>query len=224
MSHLNKPERDMIKGVLFDMDGVLVDSEEYICQAAIKMFDRKGLKVQPNDFTPFVGKGENEYLGGVAKKHNLDINIEEAKKITYSIYAEIVEGKLEALPGVRSFIEKARSKGLKMAVATSADKVKMEVNLRNISLSEDTFDATVNGLEVERKKPFPDIFLKAAEKLSLAPSECLVVEDAISGIEAAKKAGCRCLALTTSFKKEELNKADWISNTLEDAPGECLEW
>ena len=122
----------MIKGVLFDMDGVLVDSEEFINRAAIKMFEQKGLVVKPEDFIPFVGKGENEYLGGVARKYNFNIDIEEAKKETYYIYAKIVEGKLEALPGVKSFIKKARDKNLKIAVATSADKIKMQVNRRKM--------------------------------------------------------------------------------------------
>lgn len=214
----------MLKGILFDMDGVLVDSEEFICQAAILMFKQKGLIVKPEDFIPFIGTGEDSYIGNVAKKYNCPIEINEAKALTYSIYAEIVEGKLEPLPGVFDFIGRAQKKGLKLVIATSADKVKMEINLRNIGLSESVFTETVNGLEIERKKPFPDIFQIAAHKVGLEPYECLVVEDAVSGIEAAKSAGARCLALTTSFTKDELYKADWISNTLADAPYEVLDW
>ena len=214
----------MIRGILFDMDGVLVDSEEYICKAAVLMFERHGLTVKPEDFIPFVGKGENVYIGGVAEKYNFPVNIEEVKAQTYSIYEEIVKEKLKALPGVFEFIKRAKNRHLKLAVATSADEVKMNVNLSNIGLSSATFDATVNGLEVERKKPFPDIFILAAQKLGLKPEQCLVVEDAVSGVEAAKAAGCKCLGLTTSFSKEELKLADWISNTLADAPSECLEW
>lgn len=214
----------MIKGVLFDMDGVLVDSEAYICEAAIQMFQQKGLAVQAEDFLDFVGKGENRYLGGVAEKYNFEIDIIEAKALTYQIYEKLVNGKLEPLPGVLSFIEKAKSKGLRLAVATSADRVKMEVNLNNIGIPESTFDATVNGLEVERKKPHPDIFVMAAQRIGLAPEHCLVVEDAVSGVEAAKKAGCRCLGLTTSFNKQQLAKADWHAIDLSEAPEECLNW
>ena len=214
----------MIKGVLFDMDGVLVDSEEYIAKAAVEMFSREGLEVKEEDFIPFVGSGEDRYLGGVAEKYGLTIDINNAKVKTYKIYGELVEGKLSPLSGVLDFIEKAKLKGLKLAVATSADKIKMEINLGNIGISEDTFDATVNGLEVERKKPFPDIFELAAKKIGLKPQECLVVEDAVSGVEAAKSAGAMCLGLMTSFTSEELAQADWISNTLADAPEECLEW
>ena len=98
--------KKMIKGILFDMDGVLVDSEEFICQAAILMFKQKGLVVQPEDFIPFVGKGENMYIGGVAEKYDFRVNIEEVKALTYKIYSELVAGKLQPLPGVYSFIEK----------------------------------------------------------------------------------------------------------------------
>ena len=206
------------------MDGVLVDSEEYIAKAAVEMFHREGVEVKEEDFIPFVGSGEDRYLGGVAEKYSFTIDINTAKVKTYKIYGELVEGKLSPLAGVLSFIEMAKSKGLKLAVATSADRIKMDINLNNIGISEDTFDATVNGMEVERKKPFPDIFKLAAKKIGLQPEECLVVEDAVSGVEAAKSAGAKCLGLMTSFTSEELAKADWISNTLADAPEECLEW
>lgn len=214
----------MIEGVLFDMDGVLLDSEAYICRAAIKMFAEKGLEVQPDDFLPFVGAGENRYIGGVAKKYDLPLNIETAKTRTYQIYDNITRGKLEALKGVREFIAKCRSKDLKLAVATSADYSKMVINLREIKLPVSTFDATVNGLDVEHKKPAPDIYLKAAELLALEAQNCLVVEDAVNGVEAAKAAGCRCLALTTSFSEKELAKADWIAPNLSEAPDEALCW
>jgi len=214
----------MLRGILFDMDGVLVDSEDFICKAAILMFKEKGLEVKSEDFAPFIGTGEDSYIGNVAKKYNFPLDISEAKNITYSIYAEIVDGKLQPLPGVFEFIRKAQKKGLKLAIATSADKIKMKINLRNIGLSEGVFAATVNGLEVKQKKPFPDIFQMAAHKIGFKPNECLVVEDAVSGVEAAKRAGAKCLALTTSFTKEELCKANWISNTLTDAPDQAINW
>jgi HAD superfamily hydrolase (TIGR01509 family) len=140
------------------------------------------------------------------------------------IYKTIIKGKLTALPGVREFIGKGRKKGLKLAVATSADHVKMEANLNEINLLPDLFNATVNGLEVEHKKPHPDIYLKASEKLGLKPEECLVVEDAPSGIKAAVAAGCKCLAVTSSFPKNKLAEADWICDSLLSVPEEALNW
>jgi beta-phosphoglucomutase len=214
----------MIKGVLFDMDGVLVDSEKFICEAAILMFREMGVIVKPEDFQPFVGAGENRYIGGVAEKYGIEEDIILMKDRTYKNYEKITRGKLEPLPGVSAFIAKCKDKGLKIAVATSADKVKMLINLKGIGLSEALFDATVNGLEVERKKPFPDIFITAASKLGCMPEECLVVEDAVNGVKAAKAAGAKCLGLTTSFTKEQLNEADWIAASLAEAPDAVLSW
>jgi len=214
----------MIRGVLFDMDGVLVDSESFICEAAIKMFAELGTIVSSDDFKPFVGTGENRYLGGVAEKHRLRIDIIKAKARTYDIYKHIIKGKLPPLPGALEFVARCRETGLKLAIATSADCVKMEANLNEINLPASTFDATVNGLEVEKKKPSPDIYLLAAGKLGLNARECLVVEDAISGVKAAKAAGCRCLAVTTSFSADDLHEADWICDSLLFAPDDALQW
>jgi beta-phosphoglucomutase len=214
----------MIKGVLFDMDGVLVDSEPFICQAAIMMFGELGVNVLPEDFHPFVGMGENRYIGGVAQKHGVNIDIEKAKSRTYEIYEIIVRGKLSPLPGVHEFISECREKGFRLALATSADRVKMEVNLREIGLSGECFHSIITGLDVENKKPFPDIYIKAAQKIGLKPEECLVVEDAVSGIKAGKSAGCRCLAVTSSFDASLLHEADWICESLLKVPGEVLNW
>jgi HAD superfamily hydrolase (TIGR01509 family) len=213
-----------IEAVLFDMDGVLLDSEQYICRAGIMMFKEKGLDATPEDFLAFTGMGENRYLGGVAEKHNFPFELEKDKARTYEIYEEIVKGKLEPLAGVIDFIDLCKSRNLKLAVATSADLIKMQINLREIGLAESQFDATVNGLEIKNKKPAPDIFLKAAEKLQVQADRCLVVEDAVSGVEAGKAAGSKVLGLTTTFSAEDLCRADWITHDLSGAGTEVLDW
>lgn len=214
----------MIKGVLFDMDGVLVDSEPFICKAAIMMFEEMGVSVLPEDFHPFVGMGENKYIGGVAENHGISIDIEKVKARTYEIYENIVKGNLSPLPGAHEFISICRKRGFRIALATSADRVKMEVNLKEIGLPPSAFHSIVTGLDVINKKPFPDIYLKAAEKIGLNPQECLVVEDAVSGIKAGKAAGCRCLAVTSSFGASVLFEADWICGTLLEVPEEAIKW
>ncbi len=214
----------MIKGVLFDMDGVLVDSEEFICKAAVQMFKETGIIVREEDFIPFVGAGENRYLGGVAEKYSIAIDIETAKRRTYEIYKELITDNMKPLPGVKVFIDKCRTKGLKIALATSADKIKMEANLAVMNIPITTFDAAVNGLDIERKKPYPDIYIKAAEMIGVDPSACLVVEDAVNGVQAAKAAGAKCLAITSSFSRQELHEADWFAENLAAAPDEVLNW
>jgi len=218
----------MLKAVLFDMDGVLADSEEFICEAAMKMFEEKGLTVKPEDFLPFVGAGENRYLGGVAEAYGFDLTptggVEEAKARTYAIYGEIIKGRMKELPGASAFVRECRKRGLKTALATSADKDKMLYTMNEIGLSLDHFDACINGLDVERKKPFPDIYLMAARLVNEEIGNCLVVEDAVNGVQAAKSAGARCLALTSSFTQEELKGADWFAEDLSEVPSDLFKW
>jgi beta-phosphoglucomutase len=211
-----------LQGVIFDMDGVLVDSEPFIKEAGVRMFAEKGFSVRREDFTPFVGTGEDHLLGGVAEKYGLPFDPDRDKARTYAIYLQLIRGQLQPLPGVFSFLAECRKHRLKMALASSADAVKVEGNLHEIGLPPGTFDAIVNGSQVERKKPAPDIFLTAAQRLGLPPAVCLVVEDAVAGVAAAKAAGARCLALTTSFPAERLTAADWIIADLAHAPPDIL--
>lgn len=213
-----------MKAVIFDMDGVLVDSEPFICRAAIMMFAEKNVKVHPDDFLPFVGAGENRYISGVAEKYNVPVDIEKDKARTYDIYCDIIRGNIEPLAGTREFIARCRKAGMKLAVASSADLVKVTANLTETGLINGVFDAIVNGLDVTNKKPAPDIFLLAAERLNTPPSESLVVEDAVNGVIAAKAAGMRCLGLTTSFSAEKLSEAgaDWTAPDLAHAGPDVL--
>jgi HAD superfamily hydrolase (TIGR01509 family) len=111
-----------------------------------------------------------------------------------------------------------------MAVASSADPVKVYINLEEIGLESKLFQAIVTGLDIVHKKPAPDIFLKAARLVGADPACCLVVEDAISGVRAGNAAGARVLALTTSFSPRDLTEAHWITETLATAGDEVLDW
>jgi len=213
----------MIKAIIFDMDGVIIDSEPFIREAAIRMFAEKGQTVQAEDFLPFTGAGEDRFIGGVAEKYGLNLEMPQDKDRTYEIYAELVKGKLDPLPGVHEFIKRARAKGLKLAVASAADRVKVDINLGEIGLSEESFDAVITGSDVTRKKPDPEIFLTAAAKLGVDPAECLVCEDAVNGVRAAKAAGMRSLGILTSFTPDDLH-ATWHAPDLSEAPDEVMEW
>ncbi|MFW6154224.1 MAG: HAD family hydrolase [Planctomycetota bacterium] len=213
-------------GVIFDMDGVLCDSEALMAEAGCRMFaETYGVTVRPEDFAPFAGTGENRYLGGVAAQYGITWQLERDKARAYAIYLEIIVGRLDPLPGVVEFAAHCRRNGMKLAVATSADLVKMEGNLREIGLPATTFDVCLTGSDVEHKKPHPEIFLTAAERLDLEAARCLVVEDAPNGVRAAKAAGAPCLGLTTSFPADTLREAgaDWIAPDLAAVPVEVYE-
>ena len=196
------------------MDGVLTDSEPLINAAAIAMFRERGVVVHPDDFLPFVGTGENRYIGGVAEKHGVHLEIQAAKKRTYEIYLDLVPTQLHAFPGAVDLVRACRQAGLRTAVASSADQIKIEANLDKIGLPPAGWDAIVCAEDVVDKKPAPDIFLAAARKLGLAPTQCVVIEDAVNGIQAAKAAGMYCLAVAQSFPAERLGQADCVKATI----------
>ena len=213
-----------IQGVLFDMDGVLLKSEPFLVRAAIQMFAEKGVKVEPDDFNPFFGMGEDHLLQGVAEKHGVTLQPETAKQRTYALYLDAIHGVIEPLPGVYEFIQKCRERRLRIALATSGDRIKAWAGLQEIHLSESSFNAVVTGSDIVHKKPHPDIFLEAARRLGLEPESCLVVEDAIAGVAAAKAAGARCLALTSNNPADKLQQADWVVPDFTHAPEDCLSW
>ena len=214
-----------LRGVIFDMDGVLTDSEPFIIEAATRMFaERHHVSVRHDDFLPFTGAGEDRFIGGVANLHGVKLTMPDDKLRTYEIYLEIIRGRLHPLAGAVEFIEMCHRRGLKCALATSADRVKMEGNLREIGIPAERFAAIVTGNEIERKKPDPQAFVVAAAKLGLSNAECVVVEDAVNGVIAGKAAGSRVLGITTSFIAEKLKAvgADWTAADLAHVPGEVL--
>ena len=208
--------KQRISAVIFDMDGVLTNSEPLINAAAIAMFREKGLVVQSDDFLPFVGAGEERYVSGVAEKYHFPLDSASAKQRTYEIYLDLVPSKLEAFPGVHDLVHTLRQAGLRVAVASSADKIKVVANLEKIRLPPELWDVVVTGEHVEHKKPAPDIFLFAARQLDVDPAACVVVEDAVNGIQAAKAAGMRCVAVAQTFPAERLKDADIVRNRIAD--------
>jgi HAD superfamily hydrolase (TIGR01509 family) len=212
--------------VIFDMDGVLVESEPFIAEAAVRMFAEKGVHVTHEEFRPFIGTGEDRFLGGVAEARGVALDMPRDKVRTYEIYLDLIRGRLQPLPGVREFIERCRSLGLRLAVASSADRIKVYGNLRELGLPAHSFHAIVVGDDVVQKKPAPEIFELAADRLWLDPNECLVIEDAESGVAAAKAAGSWRLGLTTSFSAEQLRTAgaDWTAPDLASLPDDVLRW
>ena len=203
-----------IRAVIFDMDGVLTDSEPLINAAAVAMFRELGLPVQPDDFLPFIGTGEDRYLGGVAEKYGFLLDGPAAKKRTYEIYLDLVPTQLRGFPGAQALVKICRLAGLKVAVASSADLIKIAANLRKIELDPASWDAVITGEHVANKKPAPDIFLTAAAQLGVPPAACVVLEDAVNGVQAAKAAGMRCVAVAQTFPAAKLAQADLVRERL----------
>lgn len=192
-----------IKAVLFDMDGVLVDSEGYMLQAAKSALAKWGIQAKDEDFTEFVGAGEDKYVGGVAEKHG-HTYITAMKDEAYRIYGELAKGQPMALESAGEMLSWLKAQGYKLAVCSSADRVKVDINISALHLPDGTLDDVVSGEDIVNKKPAPDIYLRGAALLGVKPEECMVVEDAINGIVAGHRAGMKCIGVTTSFPADVL--------------------
>ena len=194
-----------VRAILFDMDGVLIDSEALMARAGILALREFGIEAVSEDFLPFVGRGEDKYIGGVAEKHGVRYDTA-MKDRAYDYYGQMVAAEATVPADTLPTLKALHARGIKMAVCSSADRVKVRYNLRAIGASESLFGAIVTGSDVERKKPAPDIYLKGAELLGEKPEDCLVVEDAPSGIQAAHAGGIRAAGIASSFSAQELTR------------------
>ncbi|URD80241.1 Redoxin [Musa troglodytarum] len=205
-----RAEWGKVSAVLFDMDGVLCNSEELSRMAAVDVFADMGVSVTTDDFIPFMGTGEANFLGGVASVKGVKgFDPEAAKKRFFEIYLDKYAKPNSGIgfPGALELIMECKSRGLKVAVASSADRIKVDANLAAAGLPVSLFDAIVSADAFENLKPAPDIFLAASKNLNVPQSECIVIEDALAGVQAAKAAQMRCIAVTTTLSEEMLQPA-----------------
>lgn len=199
-----------VSAVLFDMDGVLCNSEDLSRRAAVDVFTEMGVEVTVDDFVPFMGTGEAKFLGGVASVKGVQgFDPDAAKKRFFEIYLDKYAKPESGIgfPGALELVTECKNRGLKVAVASSADRVKVDANLAAAGLSLSMFDAIVSADAFENLKPAPDIFLAASKILGVPTSECIVIEDALAGVQAAQAANMRCIAVKTTLSEAILKDA-----------------
>ncbi|CCJ33607.1 beta-phosphoglucomutase [Caloramator australicus] len=199
----------MIKGCIFDLDGVVVDTAKYHYLAWKRLANELGFEFTEKD---------NERLKGVSRMKSLEILLEignlsfdeetklklaEKKNNWYVQYISKMD-ESEILPGVKEFLSQLKENGYKIALG-SVSKNAMII-LENTNLKQ-YFDAIIDGNKVTKAKPDPEVFLKGAEELNLKPEECIVFEDAIAGIEAARRANMKVVGVGS---KEILKDADMV--------------
>ena len=191
------------KAVLFDMDGVLIESEALMAKTGVKGLKKFGIEAKESDFADFVGCGETRYIGGVAEKYGVPYR-PEMKEYLYACYDELVRQEAVIPVGVLDVLHTLREKGYRLAICSSADRCKVLMNLSAIGAAETLFDALITGTDIRNPKPDPEIYRTGAASLGLSPAACIVVEDAPSGITAAHAAGIETIALATSFPADYL--------------------
>lgn len=196
----------MIKGVLFDMDGVLVDNAHMHVKSFDVLYERMNIPVsQRKNVMDYMGNGLAEVLAcllpeSVIRQYGVEWLCKEKERIYREIYAPLIH----PMGGLVDLLERLKAMGLKCAVGSSGCLENIEFVLEKCGISS-YFETVVSADMVTKCKPDPEIYQVAARQLGLLPSECIVFEDAMVGIESAERAGVdHVIALTTSFSKESL--------------------
>jgi len=208
-------------GLIFDVDGVIAGTEPVNAKATIRVFkDMFGLKgVKPEDFAEGIGRGAEQYVKAAADVHNLHLSkgqINKAAKLReWYLIKAMQEEPLPAYGGVLELINRAlQMRDFRLAIATSAT---LELSRAILESAKVPYEKMVyvTGSEVAKKKPDPELFLVAAGRMGISPANCVVFEDAPSGVQAAKSAGAKCIAVTNSTAAEKLKQADLVCGSLE---------
>lgn len=193
---------------VFDMDGTIVDNMAFHMESWLAFFARRGKTYDPDAFfRETAGAQVREIL---RERLDADIPDDEIAVLAQekeALYREMYAPHRSAIQGFEVFVARAREDGVKLAVATSAPPANIVFTLDELDLRRH-FDAVVGAADVARGKPHPDVFLKAAEKLGVAPADCIVFEDAPMGVEAARRAGMKTIVIATTLPAEAFREFD----------------
>lgn len=184
----------MIRACIFDMDGLMIDSEPLAMeawQAALRPF---GHSIDGALFERMLGLRQTECAMLLRDHFHLPLPIEALTRQRNDTFLALLPGRLRAMPGLYELLAELQARRVKRAIATSGERRYVTTVLRSLAL-ENIFDAIVVAEDVTRGKPAPDVYVLAAERLGLPPAQCLVLEDALNGVAAAKAAGMTCVAV-----------------------------
>lgn len=202
----------MCRAIIWDMDGVLVDTAPYHYRAWRRLCQERGRDLSEQEFYRSFGERND----GIVPRLFGDMLPEEVTSLAErkeEYYRQEVRGNVRPNSGSLSLLRILRQKGFPMAIASSAPLENIELILDALGIKGD-FQCIVSGRDVKAGKPDPACFVLAAERLGLRPEDCLVIEDAPGGVRAAKRAGMKCIALTSSHPASHLQEADLIVDDL----------
>jgi len=201
--------------VLFDLDGVIVDSKEAHFLAFRQLGEEVGYPCTRETFTHIFGMHNNEIFPFLFGHPLPQTRITELADRKEAIVREIMRGHVQALPGARALVHALRDAGFHLAIGTSTPLANVELILGELGQRE-YFQVIVSAEDVTEGKPNPQVFLLGAERLGVSPDRCVVIEDAVAGVQAARNGGMKALAVTTNHSREALSKAERVVDSLEE--------
>jgi HAD superfamily hydrolase (TIGR01509 family) len=204
-----------IEAVIFDMDGVIVDSEPYSVQALVDILREYGITPTAEDLHRSYGRRIRDDIADYFTRYGVPRDTDDAVAHKHARYYHLAAGHLKPFAGAIPLLRRLRRQGFRLALASSGDRIKVAFGMQALGLN-GAFATVVSGDDVTHSKPHPEIYLLAARRLKVEPEACVAIEDAPAGVEAAKRAGMRCIAVTNSVVAEHLHKADLIVASLAD--------
>ncbi|MBN2121670.1 HAD family phosphatase [Candidatus Micrarchaeota archaeon] len=209
----------MLKATIFDMDGVLIDSQPLHFMAEKETASHFGHPIGEEELKQYLGWREEEFWKELIRRYSLPATFEEMREFDRGIVEGYLQEAAKPDESLAKILLKLRGRGMKLAVASSSWKRAIGIVLGGLGIRE-YFDAVVCGAEVERGKPEPDIFMLAAKKMGVGARDCAVVEDAPSGIRAANTAGMLSIALMGKVNAGlDFSEADEVISSLDELPG-----
>lgn len=208
----------MLEGFIFDMDGVIVNSEPVHYKLIKKTYEKYGKSFTHEDHKSITGMSYLDIWEKFVREHSLDIDkMIIHREHTKALLSEIENSKdVEISKGIIDLIHDLKKNNVKLAVASSSAPILINAVLERFGIREN-FEVIVSGEELPKSKPHPDVFLKALEKLKISANKALVVEDSTNGIKAAKAAGIKCLAfLNENENTQNVELADIKFNSFEE--------
>jgi len=202
------------KAVLWDMDGVIVDTSEFHFLSWKETWAKHGIDYSETDFKLGFGRRNDEIIREVLGKKFKQSTYEAITKAKEAAFRRLVKGHIKALPGAIELLSALDASGFLQALVSSTPSENIDVIIGGLKLAR-CFKTIISGYDVTEGKPSPQGYLLAAKRLDVLPSACVVLEDAIAGVEAARSGGMKCIAVTTTHPKTKLKAADLIVDSLE---------
>jgi HAD superfamily hydrolase (TIGR01509 family) len=204
-----------MKAVLFDMDGVLSNSEPHHVKAFRIFFKKKGVPLSKEDVKDIFGKFDDDIIRDLCKKKGVKCDVGkwywEKRKIVVSLLKKLP---IPSFPDAIKLVKRV-SRKYKVGIGTSSSREEINVVLKTLGIRK-YFDKILGREDVKHHKPSPELYLKLAKKLKVKPKDCVVIEDSVVGVESAKRAKMKCIAVLNSFPRSKLKKADLIVKNLND--------
>ena len=200
----------MIRAVIFDLDGVIVESEDAHIEAEREIFQKYNVKISAEELHTYTGTMAKVMFTELIAKYKLNTTFEKINRQKEEILLKLLDKDAEPTKGVLNLIQELKLEGIKLAVGSSSTRRMVDYILNKLKLTQ-VFNRVITAEDIEHSKPNPEIFLKAAKELKVKPSQCLVIEDSKLGVEAAKSAGMKCAGYRNPPSgNQDLSKADII--------------